>query len=216
MGTGSLGNATREVVVDASGTPLSGKAATQERILQAATSLFLEQGYEQTTVAQVAERGGVSRATVFWHFSDKAGLFREAFNRLVEPFRRSIEQGIDEPDPERRLEQQLTQYPNFIASHREAMEGFVRWAMEAREFRKTFIDTLLDMHQRYIGALTETIAEIVPADEDPRSLAVALMGLLDIDMILSFFDESDRRSDERKDAVTAIARILPRRARPAG
>ena len=203
-------------MVDASGTPLSGKAATQERILQAATSLFLEQGYEQTTVAQVAERGGVSRATVFWHFSDKAGLFREAFNRLVEPFRRSIDQGIDEPDPERRLEQLLTQYPSFIADHREAMEGFVRWAMEAREFRKTFIDTLLDMHQRYIGALTETIAEIVPADEDPRSLAVALMGLLDIDMILSFFDESDRRSDERKDAVTAIARILPRRVRPAG
>jgi hypothetical protein len=57
---------------------------------------------------------------------------------------------------------------------------------------------------------------MVPADEDPRSLAAALMGLLNIDMILSFFDESDRRSDERKNAVTAIARILPRRARPAG
>jgi AcrR family transcriptional regulator len=203
-------------VVDASGLPLSGKAATQERILQAATSLFLEQGYEQTTVAQVAERAGVSRATVFWHFSDKAGLFREAFNRLVEPFRRSIEEGVDDPDPERRLEVLLGRYPSFISAHREAMEGFVRWAMEAREFRKTLIDTLLDMHQRYIGALTETIAEIVPTGEDPRALAVALMGLLDIDMVLSFFDDSDRRSVERKDAVAAMARILPRRGRPGG
>ena len=211
-----MGNATREEVVDASGAPLSGKAATQERILQAATALFLEQGYEQTTVAEVAERAGVSRATVFWHFSDKAGLFREAFNRLVEPFRRSIELGVDEPDPERRLQELLGRYPNFIAMHREAMEGFVRWAMEARDFRKTMLDTLLDMHQRYVGAFTETIAEIVPSDEDPRALAVALMGLLDVDMMLSFFDDSDRRAEERKSAVAAVARILPRKARPSG
>jgi AcrR family transcriptional regulator len=196
--------------------PLSGKAATQERILQAATSLFLEQGYEQTTVAQVAERAGVSRATVFWHFSDKAGLFREAFNRLVEPFRRSIEMGVDAADPEDRLRELLGRYPSFIAQHRDAMEGFVRWAMEARDFRKTLLDTLLDMHQRYIGALTETIAEISPDDEDPRALAVGLMGLLDIDMILSFFDDSERRSAERKEAVEAMARILPRKARSIG
>lgn len=211
-----MANATREAIVDASGTPLSGKAATQERILQAATSLFLEQGYEQTTVAQVAERAGVSRATVFWHFSDKAGLFREAFNRLVEPFRRSIEQGVDAADPEERLRELLTRYPSFIAEHRDAMEGFVRWAMEARDFRKTLVDTLFDMHQRYIGALTETIAELARDDEDPRALAVGLMGLLDVDMILSFFDDSERRSIERKEAVDAFARILPRKPRSAG
>ena len=67
-----------------------GKAATQERILVAATELFMQRGYEKTTVSNVAERGGVSRATVFWHFSDKAGLFREAFFRLLAPFRESL------------------------------------------------------------------------------------------------------------------------------
>ncbi len=210
-----MGNSTREAVVDASGMPLSGKAATQERILQAATALFLEQGYEQTTVAQVAERAGVSRATVFWHFSDKAGLFREAFNRLVEPFRRSIDQGLEESDPEERLKELLTRYPDFIAEHREAILGFVRWAMEAQDFRRSLVDTLLDMHQRYIGAITETLAEIVPEGEDPRALAVALMGLIDIDTVLSVVDDSERRSDERKAAVDAVARILPRKVRPA-
>jgi AcrR family transcriptional regulator len=211
-----VGNTTREAVVDASGVPLSGKAATQERILQAATALFLEQGYEQTTVAQVAERAGVSRATVFWHFSDKAGLFREAFNRLVEPFRRSIDQGFEESDPEKRLQELLTRYPNFIAEHREAILGFVRWAMEAQDFRRSLVDTLLDMHQRYIGAITETLAEITPEGEDPRALAVALMGLIDIDTVLSVVDDSERRSEERKAAVDAVARILPRKVRPAG
>ena len=114
-------------------------------------------------------------------------------------------------DPEERLQQLLTQYPSFIAAHREAMEGFVRWAMEAQDFRKALLDTLLDMHQRYIGALTEVIAEIVPEGEDPRALAVAMMGLIDIVVILSVFDDSDRRHEERTQAVEEIRRILPRR-----
>jgi AcrR family transcriptional regulator len=33
--------------------------------------LFTEQGYDATTVAQIAERAGVTRSTFFRHFSDK-------------------------------------------------------------------------------------------------------------------------------------------------
>jgi len=190
---------------------LTGKAATQDRILAAATELFLEQGYEQTTVAQVAERGSVSRATVFWHFSDKAGLFREAFNRLVEPFRISIERNFDDLDPEKRLIEQIALYQSFVGRHRIALEGFVRWAMEAKDFRESMKLTLLDMHQRYTGALTETIADLAPPDQDPRALAVALIVLLDGDLFMSFFDESRRRADERSLAIDTLAALIPRR-----
>jgi hypothetical protein len=68
--------------IDPQPEPLTGKAATQERILAAASELFLTRGYENTTIAQVAARAEVSRATVFWHFSDKESLFRECFNRI--------------------------------------------------------------------------------------------------------------------------------------
>jgi AcrR family transcriptional regulator len=37
----------------------------------AAVDLFTEQGYDATTVAQIAERAGVTRSTFFRHFSDK-------------------------------------------------------------------------------------------------------------------------------------------------
>jgi AcrR family transcriptional regulator len=190
---------------------LSGKAATQERILLAATRLFLEQGYERTTVAEVAQEAGVSRATVFWHFSDKAGLFREAFNRLVEPFRVSIERSFEDLEPEKRLEQQIALYQSFTTEHGVALEGFVRWAVETKDFRDWLIPMLLDMHQRYTGALTETISELAPPEVDPRALAVGLIVLLDGDVIMSFFDESPRRADERKLAIETMAALIPRR-----
>ena len=41
------------------------------RLIQAAIDLFGEQGYDQTTVAQIAERAGLTKTTFFRHFPDK-------------------------------------------------------------------------------------------------------------------------------------------------
>jgi AcrR family transcriptional regulator len=61
----------------------------RERLETAALELFAANGYEETTVAQIAERAGLNRATFFRHFADKrevlfggedvlTGLFAEA------------------------------------------------------------------------------------------------------------------------------------------
>ena len=78
----------------AEGEVAKGKAATQERVLAAATELFITRSYEGTAIADIAKRAGVSRSTVFWHFGDKRGLFREAFIRLLAPFRESLERDL--------------------------------------------------------------------------------------------------------------------------
>ena len=43
----------------------------QGRLTSAAIELFAEQGYEATTVAEIAERAGLTKRTFFRHFSDK-------------------------------------------------------------------------------------------------------------------------------------------------
>lgn len=43
----------------------------RERLVLAAVDLFYDQGYDDTTVAQIAERAGVTKSTFFRHFSDK-------------------------------------------------------------------------------------------------------------------------------------------------
>ena len=46
----------------------------RERLVLAAVDLFTEQGYDATTVAQIAERAGVTKSTFFRHFPDKREL----------------------------------------------------------------------------------------------------------------------------------------------
>ncbi|MGW9629163.1 TetR/AcrR family transcriptional regulator [Agromyces sp. NPDC055520] len=49
--------------------------ANRAAILDAATGLFLEHGYDGTPLMRVAERAGVSKATLFKQFPTKAELF---------------------------------------------------------------------------------------------------------------------------------------------
>jgi AcrR family transcriptional regulator len=46
----------------------------RQRLVAAAVDLFTEQGYDATTVAQIAERDGVTKSTFFRHFPDKREL----------------------------------------------------------------------------------------------------------------------------------------------
>ena len=58
----------------------------RERLVVAAVDLFTEQGYDATTVGQIAERAGVTRSTFFRHFTDKRDVLvagQETLSRLL-------------------------------------------------------------------------------------------------------------------------------------
>lgn len=54
------------------------KADTEARVIAAATSLFVDQGYAATTLAQVASAAGVGDRTVYVRFGSKAALLTRA------------------------------------------------------------------------------------------------------------------------------------------
>jgi AcrR family transcriptional regulator len=67
----------------------------RERLVVAAVDLFTEQGYDATTVAQIAERAGVTKSTFFRHFPDK----RELLVAGQETLSRLLAEGIAEAPP---------------------------------------------------------------------------------------------------------------------
>jgi AcrR family transcriptional regulator len=57
----------------------------RERLVAAALHLFSEQGYDNTTVAEIADRAGLTKSTFFRHFPDKRELLaagQETLSRL--------------------------------------------------------------------------------------------------------------------------------------
>jgi TetR/AcrR family transcriptional regulator, mexJK operon transcriptional repressor len=64
-------------------------AAKDEAILEAAGELFMEHGYETVSLDAVAQRAGVSKATIYARYADKDALFaavlRQECERAVSP-----------------------------------------------------------------------------------------------------------------------------------
>jgi AcrR family transcriptional regulator len=87
---------------------------TRNRIIDAATELFIERGYVGTTVPAIAERAGVAVETVYRSAVGKAGLLAAGVQAALAggheraatavDERDGIRRVIEEPDPHRKLE----------------------------------------------------------------------------------------------------------------
>lgn len=69
--------------------PVKGRApkgrsrVTRQRIVSAATELFLAEGYGATTLESIADRAGVAVQTVYFHFHNKRTVLKEVTDQLA-------------------------------------------------------------------------------------------------------------------------------------
>ena len=67
------------------------KMRTRQKVLDAARALFIERGYDASTVRDIARRAGMSTGAVFANFQDKSDLFEAV---VVDDFERVAERKI--------------------------------------------------------------------------------------------------------------------------
>src|SRR5881394_149494 len=65
--------------------PLDTSPDTKTRILDAAESLFMEHGFEATSLRQLTAAAGVNLAAVNYHFGSKEELFQAVLTRRLDP-----------------------------------------------------------------------------------------------------------------------------------
>lgn len=71
------------------------KASSRETLAEAACELFLERGYESTTVADIAARAGVSRSSFFNYFASKADILWAGLDERIARVEEELSRGVD-------------------------------------------------------------------------------------------------------------------------
>src|SRR5580658_8327947 len=66
--------------------------STRERILDIALELFAERGYDKTSLREIAERLGTTKAALYYHFERKQDILLELHLRLHALGREAVEQ----------------------------------------------------------------------------------------------------------------------------
>lgn len=76
-----------------------GAAGREQRLLDAAATLLVEQGYDRTTVADIAAAAGVSKGAVYLHFPGKDALLDALILREMKAYARAWVEAV-EADPD--------------------------------------------------------------------------------------------------------------------
>lgn len=71
------------------------KASSRETLAEAACELFLERGYEATSVGDIASRVGVSRSSFFNYFASKADILWSGLDERVQDAAARLDRGED-------------------------------------------------------------------------------------------------------------------------
>ena len=75
--------------------PTKRSAERKEKFIQAGLEIFLENGYENTSLTDIIKKSGGSLASIYKFFENKEGLFRAIVERGFDDFRMQIDEKID-------------------------------------------------------------------------------------------------------------------------
>jgi AcrR family transcriptional regulator len=89
-------DATSEVKMPESMIPDEEPATTRDRILDIALQLFTDQGYDKTSLRQIAERLGFTKAAIYYHFASKGDILMALHMRLHDFGREALDALGDE------------------------------------------------------------------------------------------------------------------------
>ncbi|GAA3298683.1 TetR/AcrR family transcriptional regulator [Streptomyces cinereospinus] len=89
---------------------------TRQRIQDVALALFVEQGYEKTSLREIAERLDVTKAALYYHFKTKEEILVSIFDDLMRPIDELIEWGSHQPHTVETKQQIVRRHSEHLAA----------------------------------------------------------------------------------------------------
>ncbi|MFI6354191.1 TetR/AcrR family transcriptional regulator [Streptomyces sp. NPDC050743] len=97
------------------GTKHQRRGNTRQRIQDVALELFAEQGYEKTSLREIAERLDVTKAALYYHFKTKEEIIVSLFQDLTKPIEDLIEWGRSQPHTLATKQEVVRRYSRVLA-----------------------------------------------------------------------------------------------------
>ncbi len=125
------------------------------QILEAAVKVFAEQGFFQSTVAQVAKKAGVADGTIYLYFKNKDDILIQFYQYKTQQVFGKFREAVDAAD---NAESKLR---NLVRTHLEEFQKDINMAIvyqaETHQHRRLAQDVIKEMSKWYRDILTEVV-----------------------------------------------------------
>jgi AcrR family transcriptional regulator len=127
---------------------------TRSRLRELALQLFAEQGYEKTSLREIAERLGVTKAALYYYFKSKEDIVRSLVEDYVAELDRLIDWGKQQPRTAQTRAEIVSRYLDIVANGAEVFRMLAQnqaavtslaSAKERGELFRERMDALIDL-----------------------------------------------------------------------
>ncbi len=150
--------------------------ASRTRILDAATEIASERGYEGASIGLVSAKCGLPASSIYWHFKDKDDLIAAVIERSFAQWLSAWQMPV-EGTPRERLVGLFLQIAKALLDSPDFLRLGLMLALERRPVEPRARAMFIDVREQTHGALSTTIREFVPGLTDAQVHQLATYAL---------------------------------------
>ena len=129
---------------------------TRSRVQQVALELFAEQGYEKTSLREIAERLGVTKAALYYHFRSKEDIVHSLTDDYFAEIDALLDWAKDQPPTDQTRREVLDRYVGIVVAGSEVFR-FLEQNRAAVQSMETGKDRFIRFRDR-LDALVDVLA----------------------------------------------------------
>jgi AcrR family transcriptional regulator len=144
------------------------RAVREEQLLEVAEGVFAMQGYQGTSIEDIARAAGVTRPVVYDHFGSKENIYLACVRRARAELERLFDEAADpNKDVSERLWGGINAYLEFVERHGRAWDvlfgqgGAVTGSAGEELLRQRFatVDRIADLFKSYASSVSSRVDE---------------------------------------------------------
>ncbi|MFA7169562.1 MAG: TetR/AcrR family transcriptional regulator [Candidatus Paceibacterota bacterium] len=157
------------------------KINKKQSIYLSAAALFGKKGFEGTSLDEVAQKAGVAKGTIFYHFQNKEELFSALIQEGVEQLSQGVE---DIAQKDLSIEEKLSLIVDFhFTFFKEHRDMCLMILGQIGNFQKRGKKSIALIRKRYLSAMGRIIEEakakkVIDKQLETESLIITLFSLL--------------------------------------
>jgi len=153
---------------------------SRERILDAATEIAAERGYDGTSIGLVSKKCGLPASSIYWHFKDKDDLIAAVIERSFGEWRTAW-QLPDEGDAPDRLKGSLMEIAKALLDSPDFIRLGLMLSLERRPEEPRARTMFLQARADAYGRIVDVIRELTPELTDAQTYQLATYAMAGAD-----------------------------------